>query len=408
MLELEAAQQQILACIRPLPAETILLSVAAGRVLAGPITSAVPVPLFDNAAMDGYAVLATDVAAARAEAPVRLLRRGQVAAGELFAGRVEPGTCVRVFTGSPLPDGADAVVMQEDTRVEPGQPDVVWLLDAVKPWENIRLRGEDVKPGATLGESGDLLSIGRLSLFAATGVKEVRASRRPLIGLLATGSELLEAGEHTAPGKLFESNRVMLAALLEQAGALPRVFPLVKDTLAATRDALGQAFQECDSVVTTGGVSVGALDFVKSAFEEIGGRMEFWKVSIRPGKPFVFGRLGEKFLFGLPGNPVSALVTFLLLVRPAIRRWQGATDVSLPSHPGQLAERLANPADRRHFMRVRVDPEGQVRSAGTQASHLLSSLAAAQGLVDVPPNTTLAAGAAVRVLRWDWPQPRPL
>jgi molybdopterin molybdotransferase len=153
--------------------------------------------------------------------------------------------------------------------------------------------------------------------------------------------------------------------------------------------------------VTTGGVSVGELDFVKSAFEQLGGRIEFWKVSIRPGKPFVFGRLGEKFLFGLPGNPVSALVTFLLLVRPAIRRWQGAGDVTLPSHPGRLAEPLANAADRRHFMRVRVDPEGQVRSAGTQASHILSALAAAQGLVDVPPRTTLAAGSGVKVLRWD-------
>ena len=401
MLELEAALEQILACIRPLPAETIPLSKAAGRVLAGSVTSPVPVPLFDNSAMDGYAVLARDVAAARAEVPVKLLRCGEVAAGGMFSGNVEPGTCVRIFTGSPLPNGADAVVMQEDTRIDPGQPDLVWVLDGVKPWENIRLRGEDLKPGATLGARGDVIDIGRLALFAATGFKEVCAARQPLLGVLATGSELLEAAEPVAPGKFFESNRILLAALLERAGALPRVFPLVKDTLSATRAALEQAFQVCDSVVTTGGVSVGELDFVKSAFEQLGGRIEFWKVSIRPGKPFVFGRLGEKFLFGLPGNPVSALVTFLLLVRPAIRRWQGAGDVTLPSHPGRLAEPLANAADRRHFMRVRVDPEGQVRSAGTQASHILSALAAAQGLVDVPPRTTLAAGSGVKVLRWD-------
>ncbi len=400
MLELEDARDRILAAIAPLTPETVPLAAAVNRVMAGCILSPVALPPFDSSAMDGYAVLARDVAAARADAPVRLRLCGQVAAGGVFAGQIQPGNCVRIFTGSPLPGGADAVVMQEDTRVDPNRPDDVWILDGARPWENIRLRGEDVKEGAVLGESGDVVGVGRLALLAAAGVRELQVSRQPVLGLLATGSELIEAGEPAGPGKIFESNRVTLAALLGQAGAVANIFPLVPDTLAATRAALERAFHSCDAVVTTGGVSVGDFDFVKSAFEQLGGRMDFWKVAIRPGKPFVFGRLGDKFLFGLPGNPVSALVTFLMLVRPAIRRWQGASDGNLPSHPGALAEPLANPGDRRHFVRVRVDAAGRVCSTGIQASHILSSLAGANGLVDVPPKTTLGAGQTVRVMRW--------
>jgi molybdopterin molybdotransferase len=193
-----------------------------------------------------------------------------------------------------------------------------------------------------------------------------------------------------------------LAALIRRAGAVPKVYPLVPDALAGTSLALADAFHECDAVVTSGGVSVGEMDFLKRAFEQIGGSLEFWKVAIKPGRPFAFGRLRGKLLFGLPGNPVSALVTFLLLVRPALLRWQGATDVSLPAHPGVLAEPLVNHGERRHFIRVKADSAGMVRSTGIQASHVLSSVAAADGLVDVPADTTLAAGSQVTVLRWEY------
>jgi molybdopterin molybdotransferase len=174
----------------------------------------------------------------------------------------------------------------------------------------------------------------------------------------------------------------------------------VPDAPAETRSALEQAFSESDLVITSGGVSVGEMDFVKTAFESLGGELEFWKVAIRPGKPFVFGRLGEKFLFGLPGNPVSAFVTFWLLVRPALRRWQGERDVAGPTHPGVLGEAISNSGDRRHFVRVRVDREGNVFSAGQQAAHALASLAAADGLLDVPPATQLAVGTKVSVSGW--------
>ena len=401
MLELEEALAGILAAVPPPRAESIPLSDADGRVLAERVQSPIDLPVFDNSAMDGYAVCASDVASANPESPVRLRLAGKAPAGEVFAGEVVAGICVRLFTGSPLPQGADAVVMQEDTRVESNAPGGVLFLRPAKPGENVRLRGEDLERGATLAEAGEVLTVGRISLMAASGLSRVSAGRQPIVGLLATGSELKEPGQPLAPGQIYESNRIALTALVRRAGAIPRVFPLVVDSLAATRDALAAAFDQCDAVVTSGGVSVGEMDFIKRAFQEVGGALEFWKVAIRPGRPFVFGQRREKLLFGLPGNPVSAFVTYLLLVRPALRRWQGAADISLPAHPGVLAESLANHEARRHFMRVKVDAAGRIRSAGVQASHVLSSLAAANGLVDLPAHTTLAAGTAVPVMRWE-------
>ena len=396
MLTYEEALARILAALPAPRPEKVSVADAHGRFLAEPVASRLDLPPFDNSAMDGYAVQAADVAGAGPEHPVRLRILGQIGAGEVFQGCVGRQTCVRLFTGTPLPTGADAVVMQEDTR-EDG--DDVLVLDRVRPFENVRLRGEDVKTGAVLALPGTRLGAGHLNLLAAVGTAGVRVAKRPRVALLATGSELRPPGKPLAPGQIYESNRPMLAAMLAEAGAEARAYPLVPDTLNRTRAALQRAFAECDAVVTTGGASVGRLDFVKAAFAELGGSQEFWKVAIKPGKPFVFGTLAGKFLFGLPGNPVSAFVTYQLLVRPALLRWQGAEEVALPAHPGTLMEPLVNRGDRRHFVRVRVDAEGRVHSAGTQASHMLHSLAAANALADVPPATTLAAGATVRVLR---------
>ena len=401
MLELEEALQRILAVIPAPRREHVLLNDAHERVLAGPAVATLDLPGFDNSAMDGYAVRAVDVEAAKPDSPVRLRLRGKVAAGETFSGEISRDECVRLFTGSPLPRGADAVVMQEDTRVDPANPDEVSICDAVKPRENVRRRGTDVPRGTVLAEEGEILTAGRISLFAASGIREIAVTKRPVVGLVATGSELREGGLPLGPGQIYESNRVALAALVRRANGVAKIFPLVPDTLAATHRALDQAFNECDAVVTSGGVSVGEMDFVKAAFEQLGGDLQFWKVAIRPGKPFVFGRCQGRFLFGLPGNPVSAFVTFLLLVRPALLRWQGAKEVLLPAFSGVLAEALANPSGRRHYLRVRVDPTGRVSSAGVQASHALRSLAVANGLVAVPPQTTFAAGTTVPVMRWD-------
>jgi molybdopterin molybdotransferase len=401
MLEFEEALARVLAAVPGPTSEYVSLSEAAGRVLAEPARSLIDLPVFDNSSMDGYGLRAADVVSARPEMPVLLRLAGRIAAGEVFTGQVTTGTCVRLFTGSPLPPGADAVVMQEETRVESGAPGEVLIMSPAAPGENVRSRGGDVKRGSTLGDAGEVVTAGRLGLLAAAGFAGVRVGRQPVVGLLATGSELQEPGQPLAPGRIYESNRVALAALLGCVGAVPRILPLVADDLGATSRALEEACNQCDAVVTTGGVSVGEMDFIKRAFGQVGGELEFWKVAIKPGRPFAFGRCRGRLLFGLPGNPVSALVTFLLLVRPALLRWQGAANLSLPALPGVLAEPLANDGGRRHFMRVKVDPVGRVFSAGIQASHVLSSVAVANGLVDVPPNTTLAAGSTVSVLRWD-------
>lgn len=401
MLELEEAQRRILAAVRPLPAESVALNAAAGRILAEDVVAPIDLPAFDNSAMDGYAVQAADVSSASADSPSVLKIIGRVPAGQVFPASVQPGTCIRIFTGSPLPAGADAVVMQEDSRLDPSKEGEVQILDRIGPWENIRFRGEDVKQGTTLVSAGERLTPAQIGLLAAVGLTEVQAGRQPTVGLLATGTELTEPGRPLDPGKIYESNRLALFPLLTKSGARAQILPLVSDTLADTTSALASGLAECDAIVTTGGVSVGDLDFVRPAFEDLGGKLEFWKVALKPGKPFVFGNMGSKYFFGLPGNPVSALVTFLLLVRPALLRWQRANQVTPSSTPGILKEPLSNDADRRHFMRVFADGQGYVRSSGSQASHLLGSLAMANGLVDVPPNTTLPAGSRVSVIQLD-------
>jgi molybdopterin molybdotransferase len=401
MLELENARGRILAALPKPVGEHLPLSGARGRILSARISAPLDLPGFDNSAMDGYAVRESDVALASSASPVRLRIAGRIPAGQVFTGELAAGTCVRLFTGSALPRGADAVVMQEDTRISWDRSDEVLVLEPVRPRENVRFQGEDVKRGALLVETGEVLTPGRLALLAAVGLTHIFAGCRPVVGLLATGSELKEPGEPLAPGQIYESNRAGLAPLIECAGGIVKTFPLVSDEPRRTRAALERAFSECNLVLTCGGVSVGEMDFVKTAFEQLGGNLQFWKVAIKPGRPFVFGQSGDRFLFGLPGNPVSAFVTFLLLVRPAVLRWQGATEIALPASPGVLTGSLANPGPRRHFMRVAMDAAGNVHSTGEQASHFLSSLASANGLVEVAPQTTLETGTRVKVLRWE-------
>jgi len=398
MLSLEEARKRILAKLpSPVP-ETVEAREAAGRVLLTAATARAALPPFDNSAMDGFALRAEDTAKASSDQPADLRVIGAAAAGGWFAGEVTAETCVRVFTGSPLPRGADAVVMQEDTRPDPGNSQGVLILDRVRPWENVRFKGEDVRAGASLVAAGTRLNAAQTGLLAATGIGHVTVARQPVVGLLATGDELREPGQPLSPGQIYESNRATLATLVSQVGALPKTYPLVPDDLVATTSALEAALSECDAVVTSGGASVGEHDFVKSA---LGGALEFWRVAVKPGKPFVFGVSGGRPVFGLPGNPVSAFVTFLLLVRPALLAMQGDAAPPLASLPGELTEPLVNRGDRRHFLRVRLDAEGRVWPTGLQASHALGSLAAANGLVDVPPETTLPAGARVKVLRWE-------
>lgn len=395
MLTLEQALEQLLSQIQPLDVETVgLFESTAGRYLAEPLIAQAALPPFDNSAMDGWAVRSQDVAAAVSDRPVALQAIAKTAAGQSFDGEIGPGQCVRVFTGAPLPRGADAVVMQEDTRMDDAH---TLVLEAVKPWENVRFRGEDVKEGATIALAGDKITPQRVGLIAACGIPHLKAHRPPVVAILGTGNELRDPGEALQPGEIFDSNRAMLAALIRQIGAEPMIMPVVADDLQATIEALEQA-AGADAIVTCGGVSVGEFDFVKEAIRHVGGALDFWRVAIKPGKPFLWARAFGKPIFGLPGNPVSAMVTFQLLVRPALLRMAGARETSAPSFRAQLAEPVSNPGPRRHFMRVIVDGKGNVRPTGPQASHRLATLAAANALLDIPPGQAWPSGKEVEVL----------
>ncbi|MEN9676963.1 MAG: hypothetical protein RIS76_2859 [Verrucomicrobiota bacterium] len=394
--ELEDARDELLAGLKPIGIEVRPLAEADGYVLAESPLAAIALPPFDNSAMDGYAIRAADVRVV----PAFLKQVGEVAAGGGFAGSVGPGETVRIFTGAPLPNGADAVVMQEDTTLVPGQEDQIQILDGAKPWENVRFRGEDVRAGAGLLSAGRILDPAALALLAATGTAHVSVYRRPRVSVLVTGSELTAVGGSLLPGQIFESNSLMLSALVRRAGGEPRTRPPVSDDPQLIREALESAAAESDLILTAGGASVGKHDLIRQILLELGGTVDDWRLALKPGKPFFRGTLGKCPLLGVPGNPVSAFVTTVLLVLPALRRLQGALQVLPPTTSAVLAEPLANPDGRRHFVRVFTSGDGSVRASGPQASHRLASLAAADGLVDVPPRTTLPQGAAVRVIRW--------
>ena len=400
MLSLEEAVERSLAAAPLLGSEIVPLADAGGRFVASPMKAGVSLPGFDNSAMDGYAARSADLNGATTESPVELSCIGVIPAGAHPVNKVGEGTCMRIFTGSPIPRGADAVIMQEDCTT-PGDDHTVRCNDSIKPWENIRLKGEDVREGDPLITAGMRITAGTIGLLAATGHHSVEVGLRPKVGLVTTGSELVEPPGELQPGEIYESNRAMLASLVSKANGLPTPYPIVPDTLEATVAALGRAFAENDAVLTSGGVSVGDHDHVRPAIERLGGSLDFWKVAVKPGKPFVLGQVGGKPVFGMPGNPVSAIITYLLMVRPALLKMQGASEWRLAKRSGRLADELVNKGDRRHFVRVTIDDLGLVRSVGGQHSHMLGSLAKSNSLVDLPPGSRLAKGDPVDVLLID-------
>ncbi|MFM8360779.1 MAG: gephyrin-like molybdotransferase Glp [Verrucomicrobiota bacterium] len=393
----EAARADLLAAVEPLPALDCRLEEAIGSWLAVPVAAPVPLPGFDNSAMDGWAVRAEDTR----RVPVVLRVAGRSAAGCSPGGRLGPGEAWRIFTGAPLPVGANAVVRQEETDWDASHPDAVTLREGVGRWENVRFRGEDVAPGTEVLAAGTRVGAAQAGLLAALGFASVRVRRRPVVTLLPGGSELRPPGSPLEPGQVYESNTPLLAAMCCGAGAVVRATAAVPDDPDALAAALRAALEGSDVVVTAGGASVGEHDLVRPALEALGGRIEFWRLALKPGKPFFLGRLGGRVVCGLPGNPVSALVTAVLLVQPLLRRLQGAADPGPYATWGKLGETLTNPDGRPHWVRVVREAGGAVRPSGPQASHLLGSLSRAHGLVEVPPQGTLAAGDPVRGVGWE-------
>lgn len=416
LLSLEQAREQMLAGLEPLPPEEIALDDALDRVLATDIVSGTTLPPWDNSAMDGFALRAADVAAAGAGSPVTLRVTGEVAAGRMPDSPVEPGTAVRILTGAPLPPGADAVVPVEQTDAPHGVaelPQHVKVLASFGAGAHIRTAGSDLRAGAPLLARGTTLGAAALAAAAAGGHGRLSVYRRPRVAVLATGDELVPAGVPLGPAQIPDSNTVGLVAAAHEAGAEARSLGIARDDLRSVVEALERGRGWADVIVASGGVSVGAHDVVKDAFAAQG-RLELWRIAIQPGKPLAFGRApalgreGEVLFFGLPGNPVSSLVTFELFVRPVLRRLLGQPDlIGRELARARLAAAVRKAPGRRAFLRVRLEREADndaggwlAHLAGGQESHMLSALAAADGLAIVPEDVDgLPAGAEVEVIR---------
>ncbi len=382
MLTVEEARARVLAHVQPLQAEAAPLTAALGRVVAQDVVAQESLPPFANSAMDGYALRAADTAAASAAAPTQLRLAGEVPAGRVYAGEVGAGEAVRILTGAPTPAGADAVIQQELVTVADG---LVTLTEPVNVGVNVRAAGGDARVGTTLVRAGVELGPAEIALLAALGAHPVLVTRRPKVAIVTTGDELAPLGVALRPGQIHESNTTYLLAAIQRAGGDPWPLGIVHDRLEDLEAALARA-QEADLILTSGGVSVGDYDLVKQVLTR-DGDMAFWRVRMRPGKPVAFGMLGTTPLLGLPGNPVSAAITFELFGRPAIRRMLGAAQVERPQIEVVYEGEDIPMGDRRHFVRARLATRGATlvaRSTGAQDSHLISSLQGATALLVIP------------------------
>jgi molybdopterin molybdotransferase len=407
LLPVAEALRRVLASVRePLPAEDVALDACHGRTLAIDLAARRMQPPFAASAMDGYAVRAADVASP----PATLRVIGASVAGRGFAGRVAPGEAVRIFTGAPLPDGADAVVIQEDTRAETlpgnGQRVAVTVLDAAAPGRFVRPSGLDFRAGDTLLFAGQRLDARRLSLAAAMGHARLPVRRRPRVAILATGDELVRPGDKPGPDQIVASNLCALAALAARAGGEGLDLGIARDTFTDLERAIATARESgADLLVTLGGASVGEHDLVQSALARQGMELGFWRVALRPGKPLMHGRLGAMLLLGLPGNPVSSIVCGILFVVPAIRALLGdPTAGDDPSEAALLGADLRANDGRQDYLRATLTPARDGLPVATalpaQDSSMLGILAQADALIVRPPHAPAAAkGEPCRVIR---------
>jgi molybdopterin molybdotransferase len=379
---------RVLESVGQLDVEDCSIWEAGDRVLAQDIIATVPLPRFDNSTVDGYAVRASD-----AVDGAQLMVSGEQSAGLDLALSIGLGQAVRIYTGAPIPLNADAVVMQEDVE----RTDKLLLVrEGVTRGENIRVRGGDLCEGQVVASKGTLLSPPILAAIASQGLATLPVFKRPRVAIIATGSELRRQGESLGAGEIYETNRLLLAQLVRTTGALGDVFEIVPDTEEAHLQSFDRA-RTYDAIVVAGGMSVGAKDLAKPVLRKLGATLDLWRVAVKPGKPFVFGRLRESLIFGLPGNPVSAYVTFLLFVRPAFLKLGGHASWSLPYASASLKEELINDGDRPHYMRG-VYREGTFSPVGRQESHALFALSRANALCRVDARQVIAARSVVDVV----------
>jgi molybdopterin molybdotransferase len=390
LLSVDEALEVLLAGARPVAeVEEVPTLEATGRVLAKAQSSTMDVPPMDNSAMDGYAVRTADV-----QAPDTTLRIAQRIMAGSVGSALEPGTAARIFTGAPIPPGADAIVMQEFCAAD-GDAVVIKKVPEKDAW--IRRRASDIAQGSQVLAAGIRLRPQDTGLAASVGIKALPLYRRVRMGLFFTGDELVMPGDPLPPGRIYNSNRFTLNGLAATFGCEVRDYGIVPDSLAATRAVLKRAAAECDVIVTSGGVSVGDADFVKPAVEAEGSLL-MWKIAMKPGRPLAFGRVGEAAFIGLPGNPVSSFVTFLIFVRPFLLKTQGIVEVAPRAVVARADFDWPEPDPRREYLRVKWNAQGGLEIYPTQDSAVLTSTAWADGLVDNPPNHAIRRGDSVRFL----------
>jgi molybdopterin molybdotransferase len=390
MISLDQALEQLLARAEAVTeAEAVATVDALGRVLAEPIVSSVVVPPLDNAEMDGYAVRSADLSAPQTILPVsQRIQAGQV--GQPLA----PGTAARIFTGAPIPRGADAVVPQEATQ---SQGDRVVVLEQPKRGQWIRPAGMDIASGACVLERGTRLRPPHLGLAASVGLARLPVYRRLRVGVLFTGDELVTPGEALPAGRIYNSNRFLLSALLRSLGCEVIDLGIVPDQPEPTRAALVQAATSADLVISCGGMSVGEADYVRAAVQAEGA-IDLWQIAIKPGKPLAFGHVRGVPFIGLPGNPVSVLVTFAMLGRPFVLKRQGARELVPRSIPMRADFEVERPGPRREFLRVRINQRGGLDAFSVQNSAVLTSAAWGDGLADIAAGSRVARGSEVPYL----------
>jgi len=399
-LPVEEAVTRILASIAPLGAHEVPLAEAQGQVLAEPLYAAHTHPAWRNSAMDGYAVVGADVADATAETPVTLPVAGTIAAGDQAPASIERGTAWRIMTGAPVPDAADSVIRIEDTD----RGDVTVRIDGTRDvGRNVRPRGEDFRTGDELIAAGTLLRAPHIGLGAGCGRATLAVHRRPRVAIVGSGNELvdLDAFDEVLAGhRIINTNGYALAAAVREAGGIPIELGIAADDPAAIAERITSA-PPFDALITCGGISVGAFDYTRDVVQRLGARLDFWRVRMRPGGPFGFGMLHGVPWFGLPGNPVSALVTFELFVRPALLRMRGHAECVRRPVAVQLPQAVTTQGGLTHFLRCTVhsDDGGAALLTGPQSSGMLTSMAAANALLIVPHDRmTLDAGATARAI----------
>ena len=398
MLSVSEARQFLLGAARPVTeTETVSTLDATGRVLATEQRSQLNVPPMDNTQMDGYAVRAADCASGQAVLPVSQ----RIPAGHVGE-RLKPGTAARIFTGALIPEGADAVVMQEQCIFDAATGSVT-VNHAPRSGEWVRRAGEDIREASVILAAGTRLRAQELGLAASVGLADLPVFRRLKVAVFFTGDELTMPGEPLRPGAIYNSNRFMLRGLLQQLGCDITDLGNVPDSLEATKQALRKAAAGHDLIVTSGGVSVGEEDHIKPAVEAEG-RLNMWQIAIKPGKPLAFGEVGavgddrNAFFIGLPGNPVSSFVTFLIFVRPFIQALQGSTPLSPRSYPMRADFSWSKPDRRNEFLRVRINDKGGLDLFPNQSSGVLTSTVWGDGLIDNPPGQAISAGDTVNFL----------